>query len=74
MPVTIAVDHPIRIPRKVMKLIDPSTGLMECRVCGSCHVASLQSGLERADGVTRYFRGSWQCRNEPCPSNARKRA
>jgi hypothetical protein len=52
-----------------MKLIDASSGLMECRVCGSRHVASLQSGSERADGVTRYCRGSWQCSNEYCPSN-----
>lgn len=52
-----------------MKLIDASSGLMECRVCGSPHYASLQSGYLRADGVTNYFRGSWQCANEQCPSN-----
>lgn len=50
--------------KKVMKLIDPSTGLMECKVCGSRHFASLQSGYDRADGVTRYYRGSWQCQNK----------
>ncbi len=55
--------------RGPMKVIDASSGLMECRVCGSCHSASLQSGSERADGVTRYFRGSWQCSDENCPSN-----
>jgi hypothetical protein len=54
-----------------MKLIDASSGLMECRVCGSRHFASLQSGSERADGVTRYFRGSWQCSDGYCPSNQR---
>ena len=32
-----------------MKLIDRSSGLMECRICGSSHFASLQSGLKRAD-------------------------
>jgi hypothetical protein len=34
-----------------MKLIDASSGLMECRVCASRHVASLQSGYQRADGA-----------------------
>lgn len=43
--------------KKVMKLIDPSSGLMECRICGSTHYAMVQSGCERADGVTRYYRG-----------------
>ena len=52
-----------------MKLIEASSGLMECRVCGFRHCASLQSGLDRADGITRYYRGSWQCSNEHCPSN-----
>jgi hypothetical protein len=52
-----------------MKLIDASSGLMQCPVCGSCHHASLQSGHLRADGITRYYRGSWQCSNEHCPSN-----
>ena len=55
-----------------MKLIDASSGLMECRICGSRHYASLQSGTERDDGVTNYFRGSWQCGNENCPSNEKK--
>ena len=55
-----------------MKLIDASSGLMECRVCGSRHYASIQSGSERADGVTRYYRGSYQCSNEGCPSNCKK--
>jgi len=51
-----------------MKLIDSSTGLMECRVCNSIHFASLQSGHNRASGKTGYFRGSWQCSNEYCPT------
>ena len=55
-----------------MKLINASSGLMECGVCGSQHNASLQSGLKRADGVTRYYRGSWQCGNEQCPSNEKE--
>jgi len=40
--------------RGPMKVIDASSGLMECRVCGSCHRASLQSGYERADGKPDY--------------------
>lgn len=49
---------------KVMKLIDPSSGLMECKVCGKRHIASLQSGFDRKDEVTRYYRGSWQCKDK----------
>lgn len=59
--------------KKVMKLIDPSTGLMECKVCGRRHFASLQSKYDRKDGVTRYYRGSWQCQNE-CTLNSTKQA
>lgn len=40
---------------KVMKLINPNTGLMECKVCGRIHIADLKSGF--------YQRGSWQCIN-----------
>jgi len=39
---------------KVMKLIDARTGLMECPVCGSRHMANLRGG-------GHYYRGSWQC-------------
>ena len=49
--------------KKVMELIDERKGLMRCKVCGMQHCASLQSGSDRADGVTRYYRGSWQCEN-----------
>ncbi len=55
-----------------MKLINASSGLMECRVCGSRHYARIQSGLERADGVTRYYRGTYQCGDENCPSNSKR--
>jgi hypothetical protein len=37
-----------------MKLVDPYTGKMECRVCGAVHWANLRGG-----GL--YVRGSWQC-------------
>ena len=49
--------------KKVMKLVDDRTGEMECRICGTTHFASLQSRYDRADFVTRYYRGSWQCSN-----------
>jgi hypothetical protein len=42
--------------KKVMKLVDPSTGQMECKVCGSVQWANLRGG-------GHYYRGSWQCQN-----------
>jgi hypothetical protein len=39
-----------------MKLIDPYTGEMECKVCGSTHFANIKP---RSGG--RFYRGSWQC-------------
>ncbi len=41
---------------KAMKLIDPSTGRMECKVCGSTHF-----GNYRESG--HFHRGNWQCLN-----------
>ncbi len=38
---------------KIMKLVNPRTGEMECKVCGAKHWASIKNG--------RYVRGSWQC-------------
>lgn len=55
-----------------MKVINESSGLMGCRVCGSRHYASIQSGSERSDGVTRYYRGTYQCSSESCPSNSKQ--
>jgi len=55
-----------------MKLIDASSGLMECRVCGSRHYASLQSGYLHANRVYQYYSGSWQCSNDQCPSNEKE--
>jgi hypothetical protein len=52
--------------KKPMKLIDPSTGLMECAVCGWQHCASIKP---RSQG--RYYRGSWQCSWDRCPTNER---
>lgn len=42
--------------KKVMRLLDERSGLMECRVCGQRHLANLREG-----GF--YYRGSWQCTN-----------
>jgi hypothetical protein len=42
---------------KVMKLLNPYTGLMECQVCGARHAANT------ATAGRGYYRGSWQCRN-----------
>jgi hypothetical protein len=40
---------------KAMKLVEPNTGLMKCKVCGREHHASHRDG--------RYLDGSWMCRN-----------
>ncbi len=44
---------------KVMRLLNESTGLMECKVCGARHFANLRP---RSEGGG-YYRGSWQCQN-----------
>jgi len=44
--------------KKVMKLINPSTGEMVCPKCGYTHFASIKP---RSNG--KYYRGSWQCKN-----------
>lgn len=43
---------------KVMRLIDPSTGLMECKVCGSNHTANI-----KPNSNGNFYRGAWQCIN-----------
>ena len=45
--------------RGTMKLLDASTGLMECTVCGARPVAN----LKRTARGTFYERGAWQCLN-----------
>ncbi len=44
--------------KKVMRLLDQHTGLMECKICGATHWANIKpySG-------GKYYRGSWQCQN-----------
>ena len=44
--------------KTVMRLVDSSTGLMECPVCGHRHLANI-----RPDSGGCYYRGSWQCPN-----------
>lgn len=51
------------IMKKVMRLIDSTTGLMECKVCGKRVFAKIQSRYERLDGKSQFYRGSWQCLN-----------
>jgi len=41
---------------KVMHVIDPLSSLMECRVCGARHSATIRPRC-------RYRRGSWQFRD-----------
>ena len=41
---------------KVMKLIDPMTGKMVCKVCGMQHFAN-----RKPDSYGQFYRGSWQC-------------
>jgi len=40
------------------KLINPSTGLMECQICQKRWIANI-----RQDSNGDYYRGSWQCEN-----------
>jgi len=42
--------------KKVMKLIDPYTGLMQCPVCGATHTSDRKHG-------GGFYRGCWQCPN-----------
>lgn len=45
-----------KMAKKVMKIIDKRTCLMECRVCGQIASPTIHSG-------GRLHRGSWQCPN-----------
>jgi hypothetical protein len=51
---------------KVMKLLDASSGLMECRVCGHRHVANIKPGTNG-----QFWRGSWQCVNGCKPERSK---
>lgn len=44
--------------KKIMKLVDPHSGKMECKICGAEHYANI-----RPDSGGTYYRGSWQCQN-----------
>lgn len=41
---------------KMMRLVDPSSGEMQCNACGSVHFAARKTG-------GHYHRGAWQCLN-----------
>ncbi|MBP7508950.1 MAG: hypothetical protein KA807_14150 [Prolixibacteraceae bacterium] len=53
------------VRKQPMKLLDMSTGLMQCKICGATHFA--QSGRtyvnKLGDRVSTYKRGAWQCQN-----------
>lgn len=55
--------------KKVMKLLDAYTGLMECKICGSRHFALIKP---RSNDC--YYRGSWQCINKCKFDAAEKKA
>ena len=44
------------MPKNVMRLLDRSLGLMECKVCGRRHFAGLREG-------NHIVRDAWHCRN-----------
>jgi hypothetical protein len=44
--------------KKVMKLIDPYKGLLQCKVCGQ-----LVFGMIKPDSGGHFYRGTWQCPN-----------
>jgi hypothetical protein len=44
--------------KKMGKLLDGRTGLMECKICGQRWLANI-----RPNSGGRYYRGSWQCPN-----------
>jgi hypothetical protein len=45
-----------KMAKKVMRLVDSSTGMKECKVCGAVHIASIKP---MSGGC--FYRGSWQC-------------
>ena len=44
--------------KKIMKLLDVNSGLMQCKICGAQHCANIkpQSG-------GKFYRGAWQCQH-----------
>lgn len=52
------------LSKRTMVLVDPKTGLMECRICGSIHFALKPPiGGTEDIGMPGFKRGSWQCVN-----------
>jgi len=53
--------------KKVMRLVDPSICLLECKVCGiQVH------GMIRPDSNGRLVRGNWQCPNGCKPEDLKE--
>ena len=50
-----------------MKLLDSSSGLMECSYCGYRHFANIRRG-------GKYYRGSWQCSSQECNERNKEKA
>jgi hypothetical protein len=44
--------------KKIMRLLDPYTGRMECKICGAEHLARI-----KPNSGGHYYRGSWQCQH-----------
>ena len=44
--------------KKVMVLLDPSTGMMRCKICSATHLANI-----RPQSGGKFYRDAWQCVN-----------
>ena len=49
--------------KRVMKVLDPNTNLMQCTECCHEHYGTLQSGNDREDGITNYYDACYKCIN-----------
>lgn len=53
------------VRKQPMELLDMSTGLMRCKICGATHFAQYGRSYKNVlgDWVSSYKRGAWQCQN-----------
>ena len=53
------------IRKQPMKLLDESTGLMQCKICGATHFGQIgRTHINKlGDRSTKYKYGAWQCQN-----------
>jgi rubredoxin len=42
---------------KVMKIVDATTGKMQCKNCGATHFGQIKSG------TGKFYRSNWKCPN-----------